>query len=151
MRSHELTVGRHFGVTFDHGEDFFPALVEFCETKAIRSAYAPMFIAGFSEVDVVGSCEPLENPEEPVWSAVHLTCVEALGAGTIAVDENGQLSPHIHVSVGLKENGAAAHASHLLAASVQFLTELLIIEVRQPTMRRRRDPNLYDVPLLSFE
>ncbi|MGV9919842.1 hypothetical protein ACWDUK_21990 [Streptomyces cellulosae] len=26
MRAHELTVGRTFGVTFDHGEDFFEAL-----------------------------------------------------------------------------------------------------------------------------
>jgi hypothetical protein len=29
VRSHELTLGRSFGVTFDHGEDFFTALTEF--------------------------------------------------------------------------------------------------------------------------
>ncbi|MGH3859327.1 hypothetical protein [Actinokineospora sp.] len=37
MRSHDLTLGRTFGVTFDHGEDFFTALAEFCRTNNVRS------------------------------------------------------------------------------------------------------------------
>jgi hypothetical protein len=34
---------------------------------------------------------------------------------------------------------------------VQFLTEMMLIEVAQPTMLRRRDADLYDVPLLQIE
>lgn len=39
MRAHELTVGRTFGVTFDHGEDFFEALSTFCRDNGVRQGY----------------------------------------------------------------------------------------------------------------
>lgn len=32
-----------------------------------------------------------------------------------------------------------------------FLVEMLLVEVASPAMRRQRDPDLYDVPLLTFE
>ncbi len=151
VRSHELSLGRTFGVAFDHGEDFFTALGEFCRANGIRQGYIPMFIAGFAEVEVVGTCSKLDDPQAPVWSSVHLTNVEALGGGTIAYDEvEGMIMPHIHATVGLKEHSATGHTSHLLSAKIQFLTEMLVIEVNAPEMRRQRDPNLYDVPLLRF-
>ena len=56
MRSHELSLGRTFGVAFDHGEDFFTALAEFCQANGVRQGFIPMFIAGFAEVDIVGTC-----------------------------------------------------------------------------------------------
>ncbi len=151
MDSHELTQGRMFGVTFGHGEDFFTALAEFCRTNRVRQGYIPMFIAGFAEAAIVGTCGPLDDPLAPVWSSVLLTNVEALGGGTIAYDEaEDKILPHIHITVGLKENNATAHTSHLLRANVQFLTEMLLIEVAAPAMRREQDPGLYDVPLLQF-
>ncbi|OJF15394.1 PPC domain-containing DNA-binding protein [Couchioplanes caeruleus] len=151
MRSHELTPGRMIGVTFDHGEDFFTALTEACRTNGIRHGYIPVFIAGLSTVEIVGTCQRLDDPAAPVWDRVHLTNVEALGGGTIAYDEsNDRIAPHIHVSVGLKEHSATGHTSHLLAATVQFLTEMLIIEVAEPAMHRVPDAALYDVPLLRF-
>jgi hypothetical protein len=55
------------------------------------------------------------------------------------------------VSVGLKEHSATAHTSHLLSAKVQFLTEMLLVEVSNPAMLRAHDPELYDVPLLRFD
>lgn len=152
MRSSELTLGRTFGVAFDHGEDFHTALTAFCESVDVRQAYIPSFIAGFSEVDLVGTCDKLENPDAPVWSKVHLTNVEAFGGGTVAYDpENHQVQPHIHVAIGLKEHNASGHSSHLLGAKVQFLTEMLVIEVVAPVMRRRPDADLYHVPLLRFD
>lgn len=151
MRSQQVDIGRTFVVVFDHGEDFFTALDEFCRTNNVRQGVISSFIAGFSEVEIVGTCGKLENPQAPVWSAAHLTNVEALGGGTIAYDETEQrILPHIHVSVGLKEHSATAHTSHLLSAKVQFLTEMLLVEVSSPAMRRERDPDLYDVPLLRF-
>ncbi len=151
MRSRELTFGRSFGVAFDHGEDFFTALAEFCRTNGVRQGYIPMFIAGFAEAEIVGTCSKLDDPQAPVWSDVHLTNIEALGGGTIAYDEaEDGILPHIHVTIGLKEHSATAHTSHLLSAKIQFLTEMLFIEVTAPAMRRERDPGLYDVPLLRF-
>ncbi|MEV5835539.1 DUF296 domain-containing protein [Nocardia sp. NPDC052112] len=152
MRSHELTLGRSFGVVFDHGDDFYPSLTEFCRANSLRQGFIPSFIAGFSEIDIVGTCDRLNDPQAPVWSRVHLTNVEAFGGGTLAYDpETNQIRPHIHVAVGLKEHSATGHTSHLLAAKVQFLTEMLIIEVAHPDMHRTAEPSLYDVPLLTFE
>jgi len=151
LRSHELTLGRTFGVVFDPGEDFFPTLAEFCRLHRIRHGYIPMFLAAFAEADIVGTCDKLENPEAPVWAKVHLTNVEALGCGTLAYDaERDEVLPHIHTSLGEKARSATGYTSHLLAARVQFLVEMLIVEVTSPMMTRPRNPALYDVPLLTF-
>lgn len=151
MRARELTLGRTFGVVFDDGEDFFTALSQFCRHHGIRGGYIPSFIAGFSEADIVGTCDRLEDPAAPVWSRVHLRNVEAFGGGTLAADPvTGEIKPHIHVAVGLKEHSATGHTSHLLSAKVQFLTEMLVIEVTDPQMLRVPQPDLYDVPLLDF-
>ncbi|HEY2668077.1 MAG TPA: DUF296 domain-containing protein, partial [Actinomycetota bacterium] len=45
MRSHELTIGRTFGVVLDEGDDFFEALETFCRTNGVRQGYVPMFLA----------------------------------------------------------------------------------------------------------
>ncbi|KWW97752.1 DNA-binding protein [Carbonactinospora thermoautotrophica] len=151
MRAHELTTGRTFGVTFDHGEDFFTALTDFCRAHDIRHGYIPMFLAGFAEAEIVGTCDKLPDPHAPVWSKVHVENAEALGVGTLAHDpDTDQVLPHIHVSLGRKELSATAHTSHLLSARVQFLTEMIVVEVTAPTMTRPRNPHLYDVPLLTF-
>jgi predicted DNA-binding protein with PD1-like motif len=151
MRGYELTTGRTFGVTFDHGEDFFPTLSKFCAENGVRHGYIPMFIAGFAEAEIVGACEKLEDPEAPVWSKVHLSMVEALGCGTLAYDEEtGLVSPHVHVTLGEKARSAVGHTSHLLSARVQFLVEMVVVEVVSPVMTRPRNADLYDVPLLTL-
>ena len=110
-----------------------------------------MFLAAFAEADVVGSCDKLDDPKAPVWSKVHLTNAEALGCGTIAYDEEAErIVPHIHTTLGLKEHSATGYTSHLLAARVQFLVEMILVEVTAPVMTRPADPGLYDVPRLVF-
>ena len=150
MRASELKAGRTFAVMFDHGDDFMPSLATFCQDNNVRQGYIPMFLAGFAEAEIVGTCEKLEDPKAPVWTKVHVTNVEAMGCGTITPDDSGGILPHIHASVGLKERSATAHTSHLLSAQVQFLTEMIIVEVNAPEMTRRRNRDLYDVPLLRF-
>jgi predicted DNA-binding protein with PD1-like motif len=151
MHSHELTAGRTFGLRFDLGESFFPALAEFCDSNHIRQGYIPMFLAAFAEADVVGACDKLDNPDAPVWSRVHLSNAEAFGCGTIAYDQQaGRIVPHVHVTLGLKERAADGYTSHLLDARVQFLVEMILVEVTAPAMTRPADPALYDVPRLNF-
>ena len=151
MRSHELTIGRTFALSFDHGEELLPTLSEFCRANDIRQGYIPLFVSGFSTLRIVGTCERLEDPVAPVRSAVHLTNLEAHGAGTIAYDpEHGTTLPHIHVSAGLKERGALGYTSHLLEATVQLLTEMVVVEVLAPQLYRRTDPARYGVPILGF-
>lgn len=151
MQAHELERGRTFGVAFDHGDDFFEALEQFCREHNVRQGFIPMFIAGYKEVEIVGTCDRLEDPSAPVWSKVLLRNVEAVGGGTLVFDqEENRYLPHVHVSVGMKEQSAVGHTSHLLRAEVQFLTEMLFVEIVSPRMSRVRDPQLYDVPLLRY-
>ena len=150
MQAHELVAGRTFGVSFDHGEDFFETLTSFCRQHRVLQGYIPMFLAGFAEAEIVGTCEKLENPQAPVWSRVHLENVEAFGCGTIAGNTNGAILPHIHTTLGLKEHSATGYTSHLLSARVQFLVEMLVLEVISPTLTRVSNADLYDVPLLRF-
>ena len=151
MRTHPVTIGRTIAVVFDHGEDFLTALAEACREHDLRQGYIPMFIAGLSTAEIVGTCQRLDDPRAPVWSAVHLSNVEALGGGTLAYDPaTDAIQPHIHITVGLKAHSATGHTSHLLAATVQFLTEMVIVEVTEPAMTRRPRADLYDVPLLHF-
>ena len=151
MKCSELTLGRTFSVTFEHGKDFFTELEEFCEANKLKQGYIPFFIAGFSEVELVGTCERVEDENAPISSKVYLKNVEAVGAGIIAFDDETQnISPHIHVSVGLKTNSALGHTSHLLNAKVIFLVEMIVVEVLKPDFRRSKNPSLHDVELLSF-
>jgi predicted DNA-binding protein with PD1-like motif len=151
MRSAQVTLGRQFICVFDDGDDFFDALDQFCKENSIRQGFIPGFIAGFRDVDLVGTCDKIENPAAPVWSKVHLENAEAYGGGTLAWDKTtGKVAPHIHVAVGLKAHSATGYTSHLMGATVQFLTEMLVIEVTSPQLDRVRDPDLYDAPLIRF-
>jgi len=48
------------------------------------------------------------------------------------------------------QRAADGYTSHLLDARVQFLVEMILVEVTAPAMTRPADPALYDVPRLSF-
>ena len=69
MKSAELTLGRTFCVTFEHGKDFFTELKEFCAVNNVKQGYIPFFIAGMSEVELVGTCEKIEDKNAPIWSS----------------------------------------------------------------------------------
>ncbi len=82
---------------------------------------------------------------------MHLTNAEALGCGTIAYDHQaGRILPLVRVTLGLKERAADGYTSHLIDARVQFLVEMILVEVTAPAMTRPADPALYDVARLSF-
>jgi predicted DNA-binding protein with PD1-like motif len=152
MRATELMTGRQFVVALDHGEDFFATLESFCAQRGVRAGYIPMFIGGFRSARLVGTCKPLTDPEAPVWDEIEVELLEVVGAGTIAWDAaNDRPSPHVHVTTGLRADAAHARTSHLFGAEVQFITELVIVEVLSPALTRPRVPEMYDAPLLSFE
>ncbi|MBB5872991.1 putative DNA-binding protein with PD1-like motif [Allocatelliglobosispora scoriae] len=148
---HELTLGRSIGISFEHGEDLFGGIAEVCRELEVRQGFIPMFIAGLSEVSLAGTCSRVEDLAAPVWESVDLSYVEAHGSGTIAFEpEGGGISTHIHLSVGRRHQAAVGHTSHLLQAKVQFLVEMLLVEVVSPAMRRPLVPELYGVPRLQY-
>jgi predicted DNA-binding protein with PD1-like motif len=150
MKTAELTIGRTFCLLMENGDDFFESLRVFCEANKINGAYVPGFLAGFSEVTLVGRKDNhVPDLNAPVWESVTLNNVEAIGAGTIARDDSGNFSPHIHVSVGEKFAGAKAYTSHLLGGKILFLSEMILLEVLNDEFVRRVANDLFNVKLLS--
>lgn len=146
----DLKTGRTLSVTFRDGEDFFAGLNDLCRAHDIRHGYIPMFIGGFRWAGLAGTCDKVEDPEAPIWSGVHLTTLDAVGSGTIAYDETeDRILPHVHLSVGIRPYSATGHTGHLVNAEVQYLAEMLLVEVEAPVMRRVRDPGMYDIPVLT--
>lgn len=151
MRSSEITTGRTWLLVIEHGEEFFGTLAKFCAEKEIRAGYIPGFVGGFRSARLVGTCRPLQDPEAPLWDEITVESLEVLGGGTLAWDpEQDRVAPHIHVTAGLKANAAEGRTSHLLAAEAQFIVEVPIVEITAPAVTRRREPELYGVPLLHF-
>ncbi len=71
MRSHEITLGRRFAVAFDHGEDFFTALADFCRTHDVRHGYAADYLSvALSTVLVAVSRAPVRGVAR--WSCCDL-------------------------------------------------------------------------------
>jgi predicted DNA-binding protein with PD1-like motif len=152
MRSRELTLGRTFGVVFDHGEDFLTALAEFCAAHGVRQGYVPGFLGAYSSADLVATCEAPADPVAPVWTRTQVEYVEAIGCATLAWDPvASRVVPHVHLATGVKRYGAAGYTSHLLGATVQFVNELLVFEVVSPQLRRPPRPDLYNIPVLAFD
>ncbi|MFE4512627.1 PPC domain-containing DNA-binding protein [Kitasatospora sp. NPDC056783] len=139
MQSRLAREGRTFVLAFADGDDFLAELQNFCANEGIAQGYIPMFLGGFRTVRLVGACGPLADPDAPVWEEVALQHVEALGAGTLARHpDTGGFDPHIHLTVGLKAEQAIGRTSHLLGAEVQFIQEMVVVELLEPELLRPR-------------
>ena len=150
VRSHQLRIGRTFGVTFDHADDFFTALTD-SPREQRHAGHHPDLHRRLRRGKNRRDLRKDRQSRCALWDSVYLTNVEAMGSGTVAFDpDENKIQPHIHVSIELKERGAVGDTSHLLDARVLFLTEMMFVEVARPRMRRDRNPDLYNVPLLRF-
>lgn len=83
MKNMELRTERRLIATFEHQSDFHDELTLFCKENNVKQGYLPMFIAEFSEIELVGSCGKIKNSNTPIWDKVYLENVEACGCGTI--------------------------------------------------------------------
>lgn len=153
MKSAELKIGRTFGIRFEDGKDFMVELEEFCKVNNVKQGYVPFFVGDFSEINIVGTCCKCEHPGEPMLSSppAYFENVESFGCGTIAYDQKtGKILPHFHISIGSRLNGATANTSHFISGTVQFLTEMVLVEVLSPSMERIPDENVFNLKLLNF-
>lgn len=153
MISAELKIGRTFGIRFEHGKDFMTELEEFCSVNNVKQGYIPFFSGDFSEITIVGTCGKNEHPEAPMLNSppAYFENVESFGCGTIAYDkETRKILPHFHISIGSRLNSAVAHTSHFIDGKVQFLVEMVLVEVLSPSMERITDENVFNLKLLDF-
>jgi predicted DNA-binding protein with PD1-like motif len=147
--STEISVARQFAVVLQPGDDVLGCIAAVCAEQAIEQGYFPVFLGAFSRVSLIGTCGPVEDPDAPLREAVHLGNVEGTGSGTIAGGPSGVLA-HVHVAVGLKSYSATGYAGHLLQATVQYVTEIVIVEVVSPRFERIPDPAAHNIANLAF-
>ncbi|MBP1743552.1 MAG: DNA-binding protein [Firmicutes bacterium] len=152
MISTELKQGRTFMLRFEHGKDFMSELEEFCRSNNVKQGYVPFFSGDFSEIYIVGSCGKSSNPAGPMLDLkAYFENVESFGCGTIAHDpETGSILPHFHISIGIRLSSASAYTSHFISGTVQFLIEMVLVEVLSPNLVRTLDENVYSLKLLDF-
>jgi predicted DNA-binding protein with PD1-like motif len=150
--SSELKTGRTFMIRFEHGKDFIEELEDFCRVNDVRQGYVPFFSGDFSEIYIVGSCCKSEKPSAPMLgSKAYFENVESFGCGTIACDpETDEILPHFHISIGSRLKSASANTSHFLSGTVQFIIEMVLVEVLSPVIVRTTDEHVYNLKLLNF-
>jgi len=150
VRSSELTTGRTFAVAFGNGRDFFAELQDFCIQNEVQQGYIPFFIARFSNIELIRACpRDADAPGRP-WPRTRFQEAQAVGAGTLARDdENDEIVPHIHLSIG-PEVRAPAYTGHLSRATVLFIAEMVIVEVVKPNLWRVAGPTQHGIGLLAF-
>jgi predicted DNA-binding protein with PD1-like motif len=151
MFSTELVGGRRFAVVLQPGDDILGALAEACAAHGIQQGYLPVFLGAFTEVSLIGTCQPIEDEDAPLKDSVRVTNVEGTGSGTIAWDADSQsVQIHVHVAIGMKARSAEGYAGHLLGGTVHYVTEIVVEEVLAPRFLRRPDPAAHDIANLVF-
>jgi len=150
VHSAPVTTDRRILVVLEPGDEVVTSIAAACSEHGVRQAVVPVFLGAFTSVTLIGSDEPVADPDLPLPHATTVEFVEGVGTATIATGEDGGLAVHLHAAVGVKGAGALARAGHVLAATTHYTAEVLIEEVSGPHLRRRADPRAHGIPTLRL-
>ncbi len=139
MFAAELSVGRRFLVVLQPGDDVLGGIRDFCAENGVEQAYLTTFLGAYTEAELIGTADPITDEDAPLPESVVVRNSEGIGSGTV-VTVDGVCTPHIHVAIGEKGDSAAAYAGHLLSGTVQYVTEIIAVEILGPRLTRRSDP-----------
>lgn len=139
MFAAELEVGRRFLVVLQPGDEVLDGLRAFCSQHGVDQAYLTTFLGAYTEATLIGTADPIADEDAPLPDSVVVRNSEGIGSGTV-VTADGVCTPHVHVALGEKGDSAAAYAGHLLAGTVQYVTEIVVTEIVSPRLTRRSDP-----------
>ncbi len=118
--------------------------------KNIKAGYIPVLQGGFKNLKLISMTFNSECPDAPrSIETEYSEPLEYFGCGTIAEDEDGNPSVHIHLSAA--QAGSKTISGHLVAGEIALLTEIVIIEVVDVKITRKPDPEVFDYKLLRFE
>jgi len=151
VKSAELTPGRRIGLVLHSGDDVLESIAAACVTHGIKQAFIPVFLGAFRTARFIASHSPILDQEIPLNRSTDVAYVEGIGSGSVTWNEaTGRHHVHVHVSVGVKDQAAAAYAGHLLSATTHYVAEIVIDEVLAPRMIRMPDAGSHGLENLSF-
>ncbi len=145
----EAQQGRTIVARLKPGQEVVFEIHKILKQKKITSGYMPVIVGGFKKLRLI-SMRSADDENQPVsFEKSYTEPLEYFGMGTIAQNAAGEPSIHVHLSAARAENKGLT--GHLVFGEVVLLTEIVIVELTGVTMVRKPDPNVYNVPLLSFE
>jgi predicted DNA-binding protein with PD1-like motif len=151
VRSAELSIGRTIGVVLHPGDDVLASIARACHDHEVRQGLIGTFLGAFRSVTLIATGEPLSDEEPPLADSVVIPYSEGVGSGTISFDRDGDdHEVHLHVAVGVKSQGGAAYAGHLLSGETHYTVELAITEVLAPEFSRRAEEEAFGLKNLVF-
>jgi predicted DNA-binding protein with PD1-like motif len=148
VRSAELQPGRRLLLVLENGDDVVTAITDACREHAIDRAIVPVFLGAFTEVVLIGTHEPVDDPDAPLPASVTVSWVEGTGSATLAPDASGASALHLHMAVGVKADGSTAYAGHVLSARAHYTVELVVEEIVGAPVVRRPDDRAHGLPTL---
>jgi len=148
VRSAPITTGRQWMLVLEPGEELLQTITAWCVRTGVTQGTITLFGA-FRSVRLIGTHAPLDDEEPPLPDAVDVAYVEGSGSGTITTVD-GSPKPHIHAAVGVKSQGAAAYAGHVLRAEAHYTVEATVTEVVSPTFVLRPDAEAFGLTSLHF-
>lgn len=138
MKYTEATLGRIFILRLEHGDRLPDTLEEFAVTNKIESA-AVLFIGG-SDLDSKVVVGPEDGTAaKPIPTVIGLPGVsEAVGVGTIFVNEDKVPKLHMHSAFG--RNGGTVTGCTREGVNIWHIGEVIIMELLNNSAQRKIDP-----------
>lgn len=152
MRTALLSVGRRLALALEPGDDVLGSIESACRAHGISQAVIVSCTGAFRHVRLIATHgEPGPDPDEPLTDHVDVTFLEGIGSGTVVTQDDGTMSVHVHVSAGVRTEGGAAYAGHLLQGEAQYVVEVVLDEVLSPKTRRIATEATRGVPAWAFD
>jgi predicted DNA-binding protein with PD1-like motif len=148
-----VTSGRRILVVLEPGDEVIGALAAACREHAVRQAAVTAFLGAFSRVELIGTSEPVADPDLPLPLSTVLEHVEGTASGTVApgVDSaDGDVVVHLHAAVGVKGAAALGYVGHVLRATTHYTAEVLLEELHGVELLRRPDERAHGIPTLRI-
>ncbi|MGO2658259.1 PCC domain-containing protein [Mycetocola reblochoni] len=141
--------GRSVVVVLEQGEEVLSSVRRACAEHGIAQGFVPVLSGAFREVELIAAHTPVDDEEPPLPQSVVVRYAEGTGNGTVMFDEDsGAGEPHLHLAVGVKNDGGAGYAGHVVSAVAHYTVEVVVTEVLSPVLARVADPGAYGIPTL---
>ena len=128
-------VGNHVVIKLDNGEDLFDSLRIAAEKHSIESGIVLSGLGMLQDFETsFFDIEAKEYQTHAVKEAYELVSMK----GSLAIAENEEFMPHLHVALGGKDHKLMG--GHLKKAKVAILNEITILKLPKGTLSRKMNP-----------
>ena len=135
-------VGSHVIIKLDNGENLFNCLEQAAEKHEIDSGIILAGLGMLRDFEIsFFNCETKEYDTLSTKDPHELISM----MGSLAIAENGEFMPHLHVSLGAEDH--MLKGGHLKRAQVAVLNEITILKLPKGTLTRKLNPEskLYEL------